>query len=75
MLVYYSSSLYTEVGTCWSTKMLVYLCPHSVSVSFCESVCPIHFDPAFSIVQALKHETLTQFWADVGPPSLTLSQN
>ena len=28
-----------------------------------------------SIVQAVKHETLTQCWANVGPPSTSLSIN
>ena len=42
-------------------------------VSVC--VCPIHFCPALSIVQATKHGTLTQCWANVGPPSMTLSQH
>ena len=50
--------------------MLVYLCLLSVSVVFSESVCPIHFCPALSIVQAVKNETLTQCWANVGPLSV-----
>ena len=43
----------------------------------CESVseCPIHLCPALSIVQAVKDETLTQCWTNVGPPSTTLSQH
>ena len=39
------------------------------------SLSPIHFLLALSILQTVKHETLTQCWADVGPPSTMLSQN
>ena len=46
--------------------MLAYLCPLSVSVAFCESVCPVHFCPSLPIVQVVKHETLTQWWANAG---------
>ena len=35
----------------------------------------IHFSPALSIVQAVKHETLTQCWANVGPLPTRLSQH
>ena len=62
----YGSSLYTEVGTCCLTLS-------AQSVSVCESVSPIHFSPALSIMQALKHKTLTQCWANIGPPSTTTS--
>ena len=37
----------------------------AVSLLCCESV-PIHFSPPLTIVQAVKHETLTQCWANVG---------
>ena len=57
--------------------MLVYLCPLSVFVAFCLSVCP-----AVSIMQVEAAEvvsantlTLTQCWANVGPSSTTLSQH
>ena len=64
---YYVSPLYTEVGTyCFTPVRSV--C-HSVNLS------PIHFSPALSIVQAVKHETLTQCWANVGPSSTMLSQH
>ena len=56
----------TEVGRYGFTSV------RSVYLSLCLS--PIHFSPALSIVQAVKHETLTQCWAIVGPPSTTLTQ-
>ena len=65
---YYVSYLYTEVGTYCFTPV------RSVCLSLCcES--PIHFSPAIYIVQAVKHETLTRCWANVGPPSTTLTQH
>ena len=39
------------------------------SVSVRESVFHIRVSPVLSIMQAGKHETLTQYWANVGPPS------
>ena len=36
------------------------------------SACVCAFPP---IVQAVKHETLTQWWVNVGPPSATVSQH
>ena len=52
--------------------MLVYLCQLSVSVALCESICPIHFCPALSIMPAVKHETLMlahrlRRWANISP--------
>ena len=38
------------------------------------SVSPIHFCSGLYILQAVKHKTLTQCWANVGPPPTTLSQ-
>ena len=35
----------------------------------------IHFSPVLFMVQAVKHETLTQCWSNVGPPSTTLSKH
>ena len=48
--------------------MLVYLCLLIVSVAFCKSVCRIHFCPVLPIMQAVKHETLTQCFD--GEPTL-----
>ena len=45
---------------------ILYLCPLSLSQ---------YFPPALSIVQVVKHETLTQSWTNVGPPSTTLAQH
>ena len=45
------------------------------SVSVCDSVSPIHFSPALSIVQAVKDDMLTQCWANVIPPPMMLSQH
>ena len=41
--------------------MLVYICPLSVSVAFCECVCPINFCPGLSILQAVKHNAGLMF--------------
>ena len=49
--------------------MLLYLC------AFCLCFLSHSFLPALSMVQAVKHETLTQCWANVGPPSTTLCQH
>ena len=48
----------------------------SQSVSLCcgESAS-IHFSPALSMVQAVKHETLTQCCTNVASPSTTLCQH
>ena len=52
-------------------------CLLGLSLSVCAVVSPssIHFSPALSMAQAVKHETLTQCWTNVGPPSTTLSQH
>ena len=44
------------------------------SVLVCAVSLPF-ISPAISIVQAVKHETSTQCWANVGPPSMTLTQH
>ena len=52
--------------------MLLYLCP------LCLCVLSHSFLLALSIsssVQAVKHDTLTQCWVSVGPPSTTLNQH
>ena len=49
--------------------MLLYLCP------LCLCVQSHSFLQALFIVQAVKHETLTQCQANGGPPSTTLSQH
>ena len=53
--------------------MLVYLSAPSVSV--CVSVFPIHFCSALSMVQAVKHEKLTQCWPNIYDADPTLAQN
>ena len=55
-----------HVGLLMSSQCVLSVC---LSHSFL-SVCPSLF-----IVQAVKHETLTQCWANVGPLSTTLSQH
>ena len=45
------------------------------SVSVCGFNTFLSLCPALFIMQAVKHETLTQCWANVGPPSTTLSQH
>ena len=53
--------------------MLVYFCQLSAFIVLSHSFLSVC--PALSIVQAVKHETLTQCWATVGPLSTTLSQH
>ena len=43
-----------------------------LSAQFVGSAFVCAFPP---IVQGVKHETLTQYWANVGPPSATLAQH
>ena len=50
------------------------LLPAQCVLSVCLSHSFLSVCPALSIVQAVKQETLTQCWANVGPLSTTLSQ-
>ena len=61
----YFTSLCTQM---WD--ILLYLCPLSLPQSV--SLSPIHFSPVLFIMQVVKHETLTQCWANVGSLSTTL---
>ena len=45
-----------------------------LSASVHRGLSPIHFSPALFILQVGKHETLTQYGVNVGPPSTTLTQ-
>ena len=66
-----SPPLYTDVGTCWFTFVRSVHCPVRLSSGFHGAVgfyCAVASCPS-------KHETLTQCWANVGPPSTTLSQH
>ena len=55
-------------------QRFVFAGTQSVSLCWGESVS-IHFSPALSMVQAVKHEMLTRCWSNVGPPSTTLDQH
>ena len=64
-IIYYVSPMYTEGETCWFTSVL-----SAPSVSVCVSVFSIQFCSTLSLMQAVKHETLTQCWANNNPASV-----
>ena len=53
---YYVSPLYTEVGTYCFTPVRSVCLRLSVCVTWSVNLSPIHFSPALSIVQAIKHK-------------------
>ena len=65
---YVSPSVHS-LGTCWFTKVV-----RSVSLSFLSVRLSSGFNCAVA-GRPSKHETSTQCWANVGPPSTTLSQH
>ena len=65
---YFQSISLVEILLCLSSHRDVGTC----GFTFVRSACVCAFPP---MVQAVKHETLTQCWANVGTPSATLAQH
>ena len=64
-----------HVGLPVSTQFIrLFVSVHSLRL-YVPFILFLFFCPALSIVKVINRETLTQCWANIGPPSTTLSQH